>query len=104
MGPPALESGFERLSRTSRWLAPILVAALLLMVGWDFVVGTTFFGDDHIFLAFARYARHPFEAFFADRHGGEYYRPVPMMLWWLLAHAGGGSRWPFVILGFGLHA
>jgi hypothetical protein len=37
-------------------------------------------------------------------HGGEYYRPLPMLLWWLLDRAGQGGEWPFALAGFLLHA
>ncbi len=40
----------------------------------------------------------------SDQHGGEYYRPVPMALWWLLARTGGGAAWPFQFAALALHA
>lgn len=64
---------------------------------------TTFTGDDHLFLAFARYVENPWVAFVRDQHGGEFYRPLPMLLWWLLGRLGHGSRTPFALLAFGLH-
>ena len=64
---------------------------------------TTFTGDDHLFLAFARYVENPLIAFVRDQHGGEFYRPLPMLLWWLLGRLGHGSRTPFALLAFGLH-
>jgi hypothetical protein len=67
-----------------------LVVALVC-VAVPFFTATTFFGDDHLFLAFARHEHHPWRAFVADLHGGEYYRPLWMLLWWLLAHAGGAA-------------
>jgi hypothetical protein len=65
-------------------LAPALAIALLIAVaipfGYSFFWATTFHGDDHIFLAYARYAPNPFIAFMSDAHGGEYYRPLPMAI------------------------
>jgi len=88
-------------------LAPALAIALLILVaisfGYSFFLATTFHGDDHIFLAYARYAPNPFVAFVSDAHGGEYYRPLPMAVWWLLGHRGGGSA-PFAALALLLHA
>lgn len=81
---------------------PVGVAALAVVV--PFFAATTFIGDDHLFLAFARHAPHPFAAFLTDRHGAEYYRPLPMMLWWLLGRLGGGGVFPFALLGLLLHA
>ena len=86
--------------------AKIVVAAALLLglVAWDFAAATTFVGDDYLFLAFARLEPSPLLAFVRDMHGGEYYRPVPMLLWWLLDRAGQGATWPFALAGFLLHA
>lgn len=78
-------------------------AVLVLVTGLAFAQVTTFIGDDHLFLAFARYAANPWSAFVHDQHGGEFYRPLPMLLWWLLGRLGGGSRLPFVALSFALH-
>ena len=39
----------------------------------------------------------------SDAHGGEYYRPLPMLVWWLLGRPGLGSA-PFAALALGLHA
>ena len=67
------------------------------MTSVPFFVSTTFFGDDHLFLAFARHVGNPFLPFVTDMHGGEYYRPLWMLVWWLLARAGrrsGRSRSP----------
>jgi hypothetical protein len=87
--------------------APALRIALLIAVAiplfFSFFWATTFHGDDHVFLAYARYAPHPFVAFVSDAHGGEYYRPLPMAGWWLLGHWG-ASRAPFAALAFLLHA
>jgi hypothetical protein len=83
----------------------VFVAALLLgLVAWDFAVATTFVGDDYLFLAFARLEPNPLLAFVRDLHGGEYYRPLPMLLWWLLDRVGQGGPWPFALAGFLLHA
>jgi len=83
----------------------IVAAALLLgMVAWDFAAATTFVGDDYLFLAFARLEPNPLVAFVHDMHGGEYYRPLPMLLWWLLDRVGQGAEWPFALAGFILHA
>jgi hypothetical protein len=87
-----------------RPLAIVAVAALLTAVGWEFFAATTFIGDDHLFLTFARLAAHPLVPFYSDQHGGEYYRPLPMALWWLLARAGGGAEWPFALSALLLHA
>jgi len=88
---------------TARGAAIPVAAALLVIVGVPFFTATTFHGDDHVFLAFARYAPNPFVAFVADAHGGEYYRPLPMLAWWLLGRPGLGSA-PCAALALGLHA
>ncbi|HSY38380.1 MAG TPA: hypothetical protein VLA79_02595, partial [Polyangia bacterium] len=67
-----------------------------------FFVSTTFFGDDHLFLAFARHVGNPFLPFVRDLHGGEYYRPLWMFFWWLLARAHG--LWLFALAALALHA
>jgi hypothetical protein len=70
-----------------------------------FFVSTTFFGDDHLFLAFARHVGNPFLPFVTDMHGGEYYRPLWMLLWWLLARLHWmGGLWPFALAALALHA
>jgi hypothetical protein len=86
--------------------AKIIAAAALLLglVAWDFAAATTFVGDDYLFLAFARLEPNPLVAFVRDMHGGEYYRPLPMLLWWLLNRVGQGAQWPFALAGFLLHA
>jgi hypothetical protein len=86
--------------------AKVIVAAAVLLglVAWDFAAATTFVGDDYLFLAFARLEPNPLLAFTRDMHGGEYYRPVPMLLWWLLDRVGQGGQWPFALAGFLLHA
>ena len=82
----------------------VAVALLLGLVVWDFAAATTFVGDDYLFLAFARLEPNPLLAFTRDMHGGEYYRPLPMLLWWLLNRVGQGVQWPFALAGFLLHA
>jgi len=77
---------------------------LLVVVAWDFLAATTFFGDDHLFLTFARLAPDPFGPFVGDHHGGEYYRPLPMACWWLLARLGGAHVWVFALWALVLHA
>jgi hypothetical protein len=86
----------------------LLLAALVVVVAAPFVTATTFVGDDHVFFAFARYAAGPLVPFVRDQHGGEYYRPLPMAIWWCLGRLstrwlGGGSA-PFAALAFALHA
>ena len=82
-------------------LAGVAVAAAVVVA--DFVVATTFTGDDHLFLAYARHEPQPLAAFVSDRHGGEYYRPVPMLLWWALARVAPGSAVPFALAALALH-
>jgi hypothetical protein len=86
--------------------AKVIVALALLvgLVAADFAAATTFVGDDYLFLAFARLETNPLLAFTRDMHGGEYYRPLPMLLWWLLNRVGQGAEWPFALAGFLLHA
>jgi hypothetical protein len=82
----------------------ILAASLLIVaVAWDFAAATTFLGDDYLFRAFARLEENPLVAFVADKHGGEYYRPLPMLLWWVLERMAGGQAWPFALVAFLLH-
>ena len=78
-------------------------ATLLAFVGKDFVTASTSLGDDYIFRLFARLEANPLLAFVADKHGGEYYRPIPMLLWWVLEHLAGGQDWVFALASFGLH-
>jgi hypothetical protein len=86
-----------------RWAGAAALGIAALVVVAPFFAATTFVGDDHLFLAFARHASNPFAAFPTDRHGGEYYRPLPMLVWWLLGRLGGGSRLPFALLSLALH-
>lgn len=81
-------------------LGVIVALALALAFGWS----TDFIGDDHLFLAWARYASSPFEAFVRDVHGGEYDRPLPLFVWWCLGHLAEGGRWPFAIFMAAGHA
>ena len=78
-------------------------AVMAAAVVASFFAATTFVGDDHLFLTFARLVRNPLVAFVSDQHGGEFYRPVPMALWWGLARAGGGASWPFALASAGVH-
>ena len=89
-----------------RMRAKVVIAAALLLglVAWDFAAATTFVGDDYLFLAFARLEPNPLLAFTRDMHGGEYYRPLSMLLWWMLNRVGQGAEWPFALAGFLLHA
>lgn len=79
-------------------------AALAVLVCAPFFAVTTFIGDDHLFLAFARYAPNPLVAFVRDQHGGEFYRPLPMCLWWLLGRLAPRTPAAFAALSLGLHA
>jgi len=86
----------------SRRAAAAVAAALLAVVAVPFFVATTFHGDDYLFRAYARWSPQPFAAFVSDAHGGEYYRPLPMLAWWLLGRPGWGSA-PCAALAFLLH-
>jgi hypothetical protein len=81
----------------------LAAVSLLALVGWDFVAATTFLGDDYIFRAYAQLEANPWAAFVSDRHGGEYYRPMPMLLWWILERLSGGQAWAFALAAFLLH-
>jgi hypothetical protein len=93
-------------------VAGLVVAAAGVLVAAPFFAATTFVGDDHLFLAFARLAPNPLVAFVRDQHGGEFYRPLPMLVWWLLGRAtpvaswaaSPPASWPFAALAVGLHA
>ncbi len=81
----------------------LAIALLVFAVGWNFAVATTFLGDDYLFRAFARLESNPLLAFVADKHGGEYYRPLPMLMWWLLERVSGGRAWAFALAAFLQH-
>jgi hypothetical protein len=100
--PPEFAAMIAHLrTRQLVWIA--CAAALLALVGWDFAMATTFLGDDYIFRAYARLESNPLLAFVADKHGGEYYRPIPMLLWWVLERLSGGQAWVFALWSFLLH-
>ena len=80
-----------------------VVVALFAVAVAPFFWSTTFFTDDHLLLAFARYTPNPLAAFRHDLHGGEFYRPLSMSLWWLLARLGGGAMAPFAAAEAALH-
>jgi hypothetical protein len=82
----------------------LVLAVVLALTAIPFFASTTFLGDDHLFLAFSRYAPHPFLPFVTDQHGGEFYRPLPMALWWLLGRLGDGTALPFKLAAVTLHA
>ncbi|MEO5769900.1 MAG: hypothetical protein ABIS92_16220 [Polyangia bacterium] len=79
------------------------IGVVVIVTAAFFYSATTFIGDDHLFLAFARYVPDPLIAFVRDQHGGEFYRPLPMVVWWLLGRLAGGAKWPFAALSFALH-
>jgi hypothetical protein len=79
-----------------------VLALAAIVVAVPFFIATTFIGDDHLFLSFARHAPDPLAPFVSDRHGGEYYRPLPMAVWWLLGRLDVGSA-PFAALAVALH-
>ena len=81
-----------------------VAAALALLVCAPFFAVTTFIGDDHLFLAFARHAPNPLVAFARDQHGGEFYRPLPMLLWWALGRLAPGTPALFAAVALALHA
>lgn len=81
-----------------------VAAALAVLVCAPFFAVTTFIGDDHLFLAFARHAPNPLSAFVRDRHGGEFYRPLPMLLWWVLGRLAPRAPALFAAVALGLHA
>jgi hypothetical protein len=88
---------------TGRAAVGVAVAVALLVLAVPFFTATTFIGDDHLFLAFARHETNPLAAFVSDKHGGEYYRPLPMLLWWCLGRLAPGAVWPFALLALVLH-
>lgn len=97
MREPDTQHRSVALTRAAAAVAVIVLGAV------PFFVATTFTGDDHLFLAFARHVPNPLVAFTRDMHGGEFYRPLPMVLWWLLQRTAGGATWPFAACAFALH-
>ena len=87
-----------------RFALAVIYSGSALLVLWQFVTATTFLGDDYLFRAFAQLEANPWVAFVADKHGGEYYRPLPMALWWLLEHIGDGRVWACAVFAFFEHA
>jgi hypothetical protein len=87
-----------------RFVVAGIYSGSALLVLWQFVAATTFLGDDYLFRAFAQLEANPWVAFVADEHGGEYYRPLPMVVWWLLEHSSGGRAWVFAVFAFFEHA
>jgi hypothetical protein len=88
-----------------RTAALLGLATVGLVAAVPFFMSTTFFGDDHLFLAFARHVGNPFLPFVRDLHGGEYYRPLWMLFWWLLARQHWiVGLWPFALAALALHA
>jgi hypothetical protein len=87
-------------------IAIAIAAAVSIVVSvLPFFWSTTFFSDDHLFLTFARLAPSPLLPFVSDQHGGEFYRPIPWALWWVLGRLGSPPpTWPFALLGLALHA
>jgi len=81
-----------------------VAAALVVLVCAPFFAVTTFIGDDHLFLAYARYAPNPLVAFVRDQHGGEFYRPLPMLLWWVLGRLAPRTPALFAAVALALHA
>ena len=84
------------------WAATLGLGLAALVVALQFFAATTFIGDDHVFLTFARHVHNPLLPFVRDLHGGEYYRPLWMFFWWLLARAPG--LWLFTLAALALHA
>lgn len=87
---------------SGRLAAGVGLGAAALAAAAPFFFATTFFGDDHLFLAFARHVGNPLVAFVRDLHGGEYYRPLWMLFWWPLGRA--ASVPLFALAALALHA
>jgi hypothetical protein len=92
-------------NRSFAFASPVALGAVgvALLGALPFFLATTFTGDDHLFLAFARNVANPLVVFTTDMHGGEFYRPLPMLLWWLIGRGGGFARWPFALFAYVLH-
>jgi hypothetical protein len=88
--------------RRERTAAALGLGAAAVIAAVPFFAATTFFGDDHLFLTFARHVDNPFSPFVRDLHGGEYYRPLWMLLWWPLGRV--GSLALFGATALALHA
>ena len=101
---PELDSRRGNELKQERVLWLLAAIALVALVGWDFATATTFLSDDYIFRLFGRLESNPLLAFVSDKHGGEYYRPIPMLLWWLVERLSGGQAWAFALAAFVLHA
>jgi len=93
----------NRLDRPTALVVAAVAAVAALVVAVPFFAATTFLGDDHLFLAFARYAPNPLVAFVRDQHGGEFYRPLPMVVWWLLGRVAPQTPAVFAALALALH-
>jgi hypothetical protein len=91
------------LVKWQKWAFYGLLGGGICVVFCLFFQATTFLGDDYLFRTFARFEPNPLIAFYEDKHGGEYYRPLPMLLWWVLERASGGRSWPFALFALGLH-
>ncbi len=68
--------------------AALGLSAAAIIAAVPFFAATTFLGDDHLFLTFARHVGNPLLPFVRDLHGGEYYRPLWMLFWWPLGRVG----------------
>ena len=97
MADSAAHSGTTDAKALTIGMAAALFGAL------PFFAATTFTGDDHLFLAFSRYVNNPLVAFVRDQHGGEFYRPLPMQIWWVLGRLAKGSHVPFALFAAVLH-
>ena len=113
MAPDGKQLGPDLRERTRAWTGKLprehaamavgVAVGLALLVGVPFFAATTFIGDDHLFLAFSRYAPNPLLAFVHDQHGGEFYRPLPMLLWWGLGRLAPATPAAFGALALLLH-
>jgi len=87
---------------SARAAAAVGLGAAALAAAAPFFLATTFTGDDHLFLTFARHVANPLLPFVRDLHGGEYYRPLWMLFWWPLGRA--ASVPLFALAALALHA